>query len=351
MTDPTTNPRYARQMRLGFWDDTAQSNLASAHAMIVGVGALGCPSADLLARAGVGRLTLIDRDLVDLTNLHRQTLFSDDDATKRLPKAIAAANRLRAVNPEIEIDPVIADFGAYDAERLVLHGRFGKPTVLVDGTDNFETRYLINDLSVMHAIPYVYGGAIGTRGMAGVFMPPETPCLRCLFPDPPPAGSVPTCESVGVFAPVPSIVASYQASEALKLLLGHRERVMGSMLEFDLWEGQRRRIELSGHKDPACPCCALSRFEFLDRDDEETLTLCGRDAIQINPRKRALIDLARIASALGDQGRFETTAFMVKGHLEAERVGLTVFRDGRAIFEGVSEAQVARALYARYIGC
>ncbi len=319
--------------------------------MIVGCGALGCPSADLLARAGVGKITLIDRDLVEYSNLHRQTLFCDADARDQLPKAQAAKNRLLAVNPEIEVDAVVADFGAYDADRIVLHGKLGKPDVLLDGTDNFETRFLINDLSVMHTIPYVYGGAIATRGMAAVFIPGKTPCLRCLFSSPPPAGSQPTCESAGVFAPVSAIIASYQASEALKLLIGAHDRVMGSMLEFDLWEGTRRRLELAGLIDPECPCCSKRDFEFLDREDEETQSICGRSAIQINPHTKSPIAMTDLAQSLNEHGSFETTSFMIKGRFLADDIGLTVFRDGRAIFDGIDDPAIARALYARYIGC
>ena len=319
--------------------------------MIVGCGALGCPSADLLARAGVGKITLIDRDLVEYSNLHRQTLFCDADAKAQLPKAQAAKQRLNAVNPEIETDAVVADFGAYDAERIVLHGKFGKPDILLDGTDNFETRFLINDLSVMHAIPYVYAGAIGTTAMAAVFIPGKTPCLRCLLSTPPPPGSQPTCETAGVFAPVSVIIASYQASEALKLLIGADDRVMDSMLEFDLWEGQRRRIGLAELKDPQCPCCNSRDFEFLDREDEETISICGRTAIQINPHTRTPIALTQLAESLSTQGTFVTTGFMIKGRLAESDIGLTVFHDGRAIFDGIDDPAVARGLYARYIGC
>ena len=351
MPESAPNPRYIRQGRLPFWDEQAQTRLADAHAMIVGVGALGCPSADLLARAGVGKITLIDRDLVEHSNLHRQTLYTDDDANKKTPKAIAAMERLRAVNPEIEIDGVVADFGSYDAERLVMHGKFGPPDVLLDGTDNFETRFLINDLSVLHAIPYVYGGAIGTKGMAAVFIPGKTPCLRCLLGDLPTPGSQPTCESSGVFAPVSSIIASYQASEALKLLIGAQDRVMGSMLEFDLWEGQRRRIELDEFLDPSCPCCKDRRFDFLDREDEESVSICGRHAIQINPHTESAVDLAQLAEYLRGHGEFSQTGTLIRGILREDSVGLTVFHDGRAIFDGIDDPGVARALYARYIGC
>ncbi|MHA7812957.1 MAG: ThiF family adenylyltransferase [Phycisphaerales bacterium] len=344
------NPRYTRQLRLPFWDSTAQSQLGSAHALIVGVGALGCPCADLLARAGVGKLTIIDRDLVDITNLHRQTLYTDADARASRPKAVAAAERLRAVNPEIVIHPVVADFSSNDAEHLLLHERHGLPDVLIDGADNFETRYILNDLSVKHRIPYVYAGAVGSKGMATVFVPDESPCLRCLFPDPPPPGSQPTCESVGVFSPVSSIVASYQASEALKLLLGHRGRVMGSLLEFDLWEGQRRRIDLSGSRDPDCPCCVGKRFEFLDRDEEDTVSICGKDAIQINPINRQRLDLERIRDTLSEHGDFEHLGVLVKGVLDETQHTLSIFHDGRAIIEGVTDPAIARSVYARYIG-
>jgi adenylyltransferase/sulfurtransferase len=318
--------------------------------MIVGVGALGCPCADLLARAGVGRLTLIDRDVVDVTNLHRQTLYTDADARSNRPKAIAAAERLRAVNPDIEIHPVVADLNANDAEEILEREKHGKPDILIDGADNFETRYILNDLSVKHTIPYLYAGAIGTRGMATVFLPPSSSCLRCLFPEPPPPGSQPTCESAGVFSPVSSIIASYQASEALKVLMGHKSRAMRSLLEFDLWEGQRRRIDLSGSRDPNCPCCSRRRFDFLERVDEDTVSICGKDAIQVNPRVRQRLDLHRIQASLSLHGEFSNLGVLVKGTLKDEPYTLSVFHDGRAIIEGVTEPALARTIYDRYIG-
>lgn len=344
------NPRYARQRRLPFWDSTAQANIGSAHAMIVGVGALGCPCADLLARAGVGHITLIDRDLVDISNLHRQTLFSNHDAIHQRPKAIAARDRLLAVNPEIEIEALVADFNSHDAEHLTLQQRFTRPDILIDGTDNFETRYIINDLSVKHAIPYIYAGAVGTKGMATVFMPPAGPCLRCLFPEPPPAGSQPTCETAGVFAPVSSIIAAYQASEALKILLGHPERAMRSLLEFDLWEGQRRRIDLSEAKDPDCPCCAQARYEYLERDDEDTLSICGKNAIQVNPHTRKRLDLHALQQTMNTHGQFRNLGVLIKGTLTEQPYTLSIFHDGRAIIEGTDDPALARTMYSRYIG-
>jgi molybdopterin/thiamine biosynthesis adenylyltransferase len=348
--EPTDNPRYTRQRRLPFWDSTAQSNLSAAHALIVGVGALGCPCADLLARAGVGRLTLLDRDLVDVSNLHRQTLYTDEDAKLGRPKAIAAADRLRLVNPDIQIHSVVADLNAFDAEDLLLTERLGKPDVIIDGSDNFETRYILNDLSVKHVIPFVYAGAIATKGMATVFLPSDGPCLRCVFPEPPPIGSQPTCETAGVFSPVSSIIASYQASEALKILMGRTDRAMRSLLEFDLWEGQRRRINLSDAKDENCPCCGQRIFEFLDRDDEDTISICGKDAVQVNPRSRRRVDLNSLQAQLAEHGEFQNFGVIVKGNLVHESCTVSVFHDGRAIFEGITEPALARSLYDRYIG-
>ncbi|MFG0245664.1 MAG: ThiF family adenylyltransferase [Phycisphaerales bacterium JB052] len=350
MPESHDHARYARQLRLPFWDSTAQSNLASSHALIVGVGALGCPCADLLVRAGVGKLTIVDRDLVDATNLHRQTLYTDDDARRHRPKSIAAGERLRAVNPGVEMHALVADFNSHDAEHLILHERFGTPDILIDGCDNFETRYILNDLSVKHTIPYVYGGAIGSTGMATVFLPPDGACLRCLFPDPPVPGSQPTCETAGVFAPVSSIIASYQASEAIKILMGHPDRAMRSLLEFDLWEGQRRRIDLSGSRDPQCPCCGAGRFVFLDRDDEDTVSICGKNAVQVNPPARQRVDLIRLQRALSIHGTFEHLGVLVKGRLRDEPYGLSVFHDGRAIIEGTDDPALARTIYSRYIG-
>ncbi len=350
----SSEQRYRRQLGLPFWSQQAQDRLAKSHAMIIGCGALGCPSADLLARAGVGKITLVDRDIVECSNLHRQTLFDNQDAIDQVPKAQAAKRRLQSVNPEIQIEAIVADFNAYDAEHIFLHARFAKPDVILDGTDNFETRFLINDLSVMHAIPYVYGGAIATRGMAAVFVPTKTPCLRCLMSVPPSAGSQPTCETAGVFAPVSAIIGAYQASEALKLLIGADERVMGSLLEFDLWEGQRRRMDLAALKDPQCPCCVDRNFEYLDREDEETQSICGRKAIQINPSSKSPVAMDALHKSLATQGQFVQTTFMIKGTLDEpinnHKISLTVFGDGRAIIEGIDDPALARTLYARYIG-
>ncbi len=341
---------------MGYVGAEGQKRLGESHACIVGVGALGCVSADLLVRAGVGTVTIIDRDLVEMSNLHRQPLFCEADAVAKKPKAMAAKDRLNAVNSEVAVHAHIADFSSGNALELI--GCNGKPDVLIDGTDNFETRFLINDCSVKLGVAYVYGGAISTQGSAAVFTPggggEGGPCLRCIQPSPPRAGTQPTCESAGVLAPVSSIIASYQAAEAMKILFGHDERVMGSMLSFDLWEGTRSRIELSSAKDPECACCGLGRFEFLEAGRGEPQALCGQNAVQVSGGGE-MIDLRRLGGALEGVegfGGFEVKEYMIRGMVEhgGERFELTCFADGRAIVDGTVDLGVARAIYSRYIG-
>lgn len=354
MTPPS---RYHRQLILPGVGPEGQAALRAAHAAIIGVGALGCAVADHLARAGVGRLTLIDRDLVERTNLQRQTLFSERDAAEGLPKAEAARRRLADVNSEIAIGAHIADLTGRNAEALLLGD--GPPGVLVDGTDNFETRYLLNDLAVKHAIPFVYGGVVATRGMQMTIRPSATPCLRCLFEEPPAPGSQPTCDTAGVLGPAVAIVAACQASDALRLLLGHGEQIAPSLLEFDLWAGRRRRLDLADGRRPECPCCGQRRFEFLERCDEDAATsLCGQDAVQVWPGGAGVqaIDLEALAGRLRAVGEVDLRGFMLRCTLQGEhaeggeRLSMTIFRDGRAIVKGTTRPERARSLYARYIG-
>jgi molybdopterin/thiamine biosynthesis adenylyltransferase len=386
------DPRYARQAILPGFGAQGQSRLARAHAMIVGVGALGCPAADLLVRAGVGRVTLIDRDVVELSNLHRQTLFDEADAgvvngaretdqgqAQRggLPKADAAARRLRAVNSRVRVEPIVEDFDASNAERLVRpHPR---PDVILDCTDNFQTRYLLNDVCVKLGIPLVYAGAIATRGMAMTIVParaqapvdgsavgPPSACLRCVFPEPPEDAQA--CDVVGVYAPVSQIVASVQASEAIKLLLGRIDLVSRTLLSMDLWTNERRRLDLSGARRDDCVCCGQRRFEFLDGSragDGAAKVLCAgtggkRPAVQIAPAGSlgagGRLDLPALASRLASLGRFELRDGVLRGRLdevtggEGASIELTIFRDGRTIVTGTSDPALARSIVARSVG-
>ena len=342
--------RYSRQMLVSPIGDSGQRRLLDAHAVVVGVGALGCVIADLLARAGVGRLTIIDRDLVDRTNLQRQTLFTEADSAERRPKAIAASQRLREVNTEITIDPVCVDLTpANAAEVLGLDGALRPPPgVILDGTDNFTTRYLLNDCAVSRSIPLVYGGAISTRGMQATFRPPHTACLRCVFPDPPDPGVEGACDTVGVLAPVTSIIGAVQAAEALKILTGATGALSGSLLSFDLWSNTRARIDLTSAKDPACPCCALGRLEYLESTAGAGDTLlCGGDVVQL--KGAGPIDLDRLASRLYASAPVTRSAFALK--IEAEEgVTLTVFPDGRTLVAGAGSAERAKSLHAGLVG-
>jgi molybdopterin/thiamine biosynthesis adenylyltransferase len=350
---PTSpDPRYARQTLLPGIGPEGQARLSRAHVIVVGCGALGCVSADLLARAGVGRITLVDRDIVEATNLQRQTLYTEADADAGTPKAEAAAIRLRSVNSAVEIRPIAKDVNAETAPGIIGDHR---GTVLVDGTDNFETRFLLNDVAVQRDLAYVYGGAVGTRGMAWTVLPAsnreseELPCVRCLFRDPPAPGSQPTCDTAGVLNAVTAMVGAYQACEAIKLCVGRVDLVARSLLDFDPWEGRRRRMDLSGARAKDCPCCVDRRFEFASGErGTGTTALCGRDAVQVSPRTPGWVDLTALADRVAAAGEVRAGAFTLE--LTTPEVRLTVFRDGRALVHGVSDPTRARSIYDRLIG-
>jgi adenylyltransferase/sulfurtransferase len=333
-----------------------QRRLSASHAALIGCGALGTVIADALARAGVGRLTIIDRDLVEFTNLQRQVLFDETDARESRPKAEAAAARLRAVNSDIRIEPVVADLNPRNAERLVQGAG-----VLIDGTDNFQTRYLLNDLALKRGVPLVYGGVVGTTGLTMTIVPEAaaaglvTPCLRCVFPDPPPPGASPTCDTAGVLGPMAGVVASIQAAEAMKVLLGRFDLVRAAMGQVDIWSNIRRTIDLAGIDRATCPCCAVRRFAFLEAPADDTVTLCGADAVQVLPPRElpGMLDLSALADTLRPLGTFVAGSTILRGSLREAGggpLGLTVFRDGRAIIKGTTDLARARSIYARYIG-
>lgn len=344
--------KYARQTVLPGIGADGQRRLLGSHAVLIGCGTLGGVIADQLCRAGVGRLTVIDRDLVEPGNLQRQVLFDERHAGVRMPKAEAAQARIAEINRDVRVEASVADLRPSNAEALILRGPLGRPSVVLDGTDNFETRYLINDLTIKHAIPYIYGGVVGTRGMRAVFNAGEgSPCLRCVFDAPPAPGSQPTCETAGVLSPAAALVGAMQAAEAIKIIVG--ADAAGDLVEVDPWSGLLRRVDLSRSKDPACPCCGSRRFEFLEAPDPEAAALCGRNAVQVMPSGKTggRVDLDRLAETLAMVGTVSRTVFMVRASpTEQPGVTLAVFRDGRAVIEGVEDPARARALYARYIG-
>lgn len=343
--------RWARQALLGFVGPEGQARLASSHAAVVGCGALGCAALDHLVRAGVGTVTLIDRDVVELSNLQRQSLYTEADARDGLPKAEAARQRIAAIASDVAVRAHTADLSARTAERLLLGE--GAPGVIVDGTDNYETRYLLNDVALKHGIPLAYGGAVGAEGLAMTVLPGQLPrpCLRCLFPEPPAERR--TCDTVGVFGPVVGMVASMQAADALRILLGRHDLIAPTLTRFDLERGLVAQTSVAGAHDPECSCCVQRRFDALDGAHASPVALCGRGAFQIEG-DGSDVDLAEITARLSRIGDARQTRFLVRATLpglgRAGPVGLTVFADGRALVQGVESAEAARSVVARCLG-
>jgi adenylyltransferase/sulfurtransferase len=309
---------------------------------IIGCGAMGSALANNLTRAGVGRLRVVDRDFVEVNNLQRQTLYDEADAASATPKAMAAAHRLRAVNSAIEIDPVVSDFTADNALEL-LDG----VDLALDGTDNFEARYLLNDACLKLGIPWIYSGVIAAYGVSMTVLPGQTACLRCAFPERPLPGTTPTCDTAGILNGIVAAIGGATSTEALKLLTGS-ERLARGLFWMDLWENNTERIELPRQVD--CPACGLGEFEYLDAAlSEETATLCGRNAVQVRPLQRnGTLDLAELAQRLAPLGEVATNEYLLRARLDGYEV--TVFPDARAIIKGTDEPSVARTVYARYIG-
>ena len=335
--------RYSRQILFEGIGEEGQRRIRAARVLVVGCGALGSAQVEMLARAGLGRLRIVDRDFVEESNLQRQTLFTERDARERLPKAVAAQSRVAEINSETEVEAEVVDVNNSNVERLIKGC-----DVVLDGTDNFTTRYLLNDACVKHGIDWVYGAAVGSYGVTMTVRPHETPCLRCVFPEMPPAGSAPTCDTAGVVMPIIAVVAAVQVSEALKLLTGREESLHGSLMQFDVWQNDWRRIAL-GKPAPDCPTCALRRFETLEAETGELATvLCGRNAVQVSPRNGSSIDLEALARRLGSAGEVKVNPYLLR--LRAGEYELTVFADARAIIRGTDDARVARSLYARYVG-
>ena len=298
--------RYSRQILFSGIGDEGQRRLLAARVLIVGCGALGSAHAESLARAGVGHLRIVDRDFVEPSNLQRQTMFTESDAEQRLPKAIAAASHLRQINSQIEIEPHILDINYSSVERL-LDGC----DVVIDGTDNFSTRYLLNDACVKHNISWIYGAAVGSYGVTMTIQPHQTACLRCVFEEAPPAASAPTCDTSGVIMPIINIVSAVQVSEALKLLTGHTEDLHCALMQFDVWRNEWRRIG-TGSPRPDCKTCGLGIYETLSPSAEGAAVLCGRDAIQISPSQPTRLNFSSLAERLRRAGEVKFNEYLLR---------------------------------------
>ncbi|TDG00646.1 ThiF family adenylyltransferase [Paenibacillus piri] len=338
--------RYSRQLLFAPIGEQGQAKLIQSRVAIVGMGALGTVLANHMVRAGVGFVRLIDRDFVEASNLQRQMLYDEADATASAPKAIAAADRLKQANSLVELEPVVCDLNPTNAEELL-----SGVDLILDGTDNFSVRFLINDVSQKLGIPWIYGGAVSSRGVSLTVIPGVTPCLRCLFGQAPAQGTTETCDTAGVIGPIIHTVASHQSTEAFKLLVGAKEQLNRKMVHWDLWYNQHSAVDVSKARRSDCPACGQGQYDYLDQEaaDDTIQTMCGRNSVQIQPVHRAVFDLAEWAERWRPLGTIESNPFLLKLHLD-ETVTLVLFPDGRLLVQGTDDPVTAKSLYSRYIG-
>lgn len=344
--------RYHRQTLLPQIGQAGQDRLSKARVLLVGCGALGSSIADQLVRAGVGFLRIADRDVVEETNLQRQTLFDEADAREQIPKAIAAAKRLGAVNSSVKIDPRVVDVHAGNIEE-VAGSTEGEPVqLIIDGTDNAQTRYLINDVAVKHANPWIYGACVGVEGRVMVIRPADGACLRCIFPQPPAPGELATCDTSGVLGPAAAVVGALQAAQAIRFLTNPSDKEIEQLIWLDVWSGRFRSSAIASAKRKECIACGRHIFEFLDVSDRGGLTsLCGRNAVQVRPSQTVRIDLKSLAAKLSASGSTQQTPHLVRCHLPPPQdLNLTIFPDGRMIVQNTEDLNRARSVYARWIG-
>ncbi|RMG04059.1 MAG: thiazole biosynthesis adenylyltransferase ThiF [Acidobacteria bacterium] len=335
--------RYSRQILFTEIGEEGQKKLQTSKVLIVGCGALGSAQAEILTRAGVGHLRLVDRDFVEFSNLQRQSLFDETDARQKLPKTIAAKRKLEKINSNCMIEAIVADVNNSNIERLI-----SDVDLVLDGTDNFQTRYLINDACVKHKKPWIYGAAVSSYGTTMTILPHKSACLRCVFEEIPSAASAPTCETVGIIQPIISIVVSIQVTEAIKIITDKLEKLHRSIIQIDVWNNQYRAIKI-GQPQRDCICCGFEKYEFLSAEWRDFATvLCGRKAVQILPANQAFINLQQLAEKLKNIGPIKQNEYLIR--LNLGEYELTVFNDARAIIQGTDDISVARSIYSKYVG-
>ncbi len=342
---PADLTRYARQIRFAPLGEAGQKALAAGRALICGCGALGSVIAESLTRAGVGGIRIVDRDFVEISNLQRQVLYDEQDAAQRLPKAIAAAEKLRRINSQVDIEPIVADVHAGNVLELAAGVQ-----VILDGTDNFETRFLLNDAAIQLGIPWVYGGCLGAEGQSMTILPGETACLRCLMPEPPAPGETPTCDTAGILGPIVNVIASIAAAEGLKILSGRAAAISRVLSVIDLWDNRLLQIRTDGLRSAAdCRACCHGELSWLSgRHTAHSTVLCGRNAVQISPPPGGRIALDALAAKLAGVGQVTRNRYLLRLAIDGHE--LTIFPDGRAIIGGTADPAVARSLYTRYVG-
>ena len=345
---PISLDRYSRQVRFNGIGAAGQKRLREARVLLCGCGALGSVLADTLVRAGVGMLRIVDRDFVDLTNLQRQVLFDEQDVAEQLPKAIVAARKLAAINSQVRLEPHVADI-----DWRNIHNYASDVDLILDGTDNFETRFLINDVSLDSGIPWVYAGVVGSHGQTMPIFPNESACLRCVIESPPDPGTTETCDTAGVIAPAIHMVTALQAATAFKILSGQRHLATSQLTIVDVWDGTLRQMNLAGLRERGdCQACGRAgRRDWLKGSQvSQSTILCGRNSVQISPGEPVQIVLDKLGADLAALGQVTRNAFLLRFEPTGQDLRLTVFRDGRMIVQGTEDIAVARGLYARYIG-
>ena len=346
-TDIDPLARYSRQMRFAPLGEAGQRQLLASRVLLVGCGALGSVLADTLTRAGVGHLRIVDRDFVETTNLQRQVLFDEDDVAAQMPKAVAAVEKLRRINSTIELEAIVADVDCHNIRELARDVH-----LILDGTDNFETRFLVNDLSLETGIPWVYGGCIGSHGQVMAVLPGQSACLRCVIESPPEAGTTETCETAGILGPTVNVIASWQAILAMKILTGHLADVPRVLTVIDIWDHTFRTLDVSGlHVSSDCPACKRGERLWLSgQSGSRSTVLCGRNSVQVVPSSPTTLSLDELAAKWSGHGTITRNPYLARLALTGGEFEVTVFRDGRAIVRGTQEIAAARALYARYVG-
>jgi len=346
-SNPNDQPldRYVRQIRYSRLGEEGQRRLVQSSVLVCGCGALGSMLATWLVRAGVGRVRIVDRDFAEINNLQRQVLFDEDDVAARTPKAVAAAEKLRRANSQVEIEPVVADVNHTNIESLC-----EGIDAIVDGTDNFQTRFLVNDFAVKNRVPWVYGGCLGAEGQTMTILPHDTPCLRCLMQDCPPPGSTPTCDTAGIVGPAVGVIASIEAVEAIKILSGHAADVSRDLTVVELWDGRIRQVSIAALREQVdCPTCKRGEYPWLSgKQGSHTAVLCGRNAVQLTHPERPRLALGDLERQLQGVGQVTRNPFLLR--LAVDAYEITVFADGRAIVSGTDDPAIARAVYDRYVG-
>jgi adenylyltransferase/sulfurtransferase len=335
--------RYSRQIRFAPIGEAGQRKLASSRVLIIGLGALGTVAADLIVRSGVGFVRVIDRDFVELSNLQRQSLFDENDIRNNLPKAAAAESRLRAINSSVEIEAKIDDLNPSNVEDYIRD-----VDLVLDALDNFETRFVVNDACAKQGKPWIYTAAVGSYGLVMPVVPGKTPCLRCLLGSLPAPGSSPTCETSGVVAPITHIIASIQVAEAMKFLTDQMDTDNVRLIAYDVWSHRFQKIDVGKDAMATCPVCSDGRYDYLDGNPLRTITLCGRNAVQLIPGVKGDIDFEEISKSIAAFGSVQFNDFLLR--CSSPPYELTLFRDGRAIVKGTEEAATARSVYSKMVG-